>query len=65
MAIAPNNLHDSHEVEIEKPARYRRGPRQGEICTAHAAALICRTCNQHLQWLSREDLATLQEIHNG
>jgi hypothetical protein len=51
MAITRLTNHDSHEMAIHLT-------RQGK----HYAALRCCQCDRHVQWLSREDADTLQQL---
>ena len=49
MAITRLTTHDSHPMTIHLT-------RQGK----HYAALRCRQCDRHVQWLSREDADSLR-----
>lgn len=51
MAITRLTTHDSHPMTIHLT-------RQGK----HHAALRCRQCDLHVQWLSREDADSLQKL---
>jgi hypothetical protein len=49
MAITRLTKHDQHEISMHLTRNGR-----------HYAALRCRTCDQHIQWLSEEDATKLQ-----
>jgi hypothetical protein len=51
MAITQLNNHDQHAVRIH----LTRGGK-------HYAALRCVPCSKHIQWLSRQDTQSLNEL---
>jgi hypothetical protein len=51
MAITRLDQHDTHPVRIHLT-------REGK----HYAALRCCQCDKHIQWLSREDADSLQQL---
>ena len=52
MAITKLKHHDSHPVQIHycKPGK------------VHFAALRCKLCNTHIQWLNRQETAAIKEL---
>ena len=54
MAITKLTGHDNHQVSIHlcKPT------------STHYAALRCRCCDAHIQWLNRQEADTINRIIN-
>lgn len=52
MAITKLKHHDNHEISIHRC-------KPGKV---HYAALRCKQCNTHIQWLNRQQAQQIQEV---
>ena len=54
MAITRLTKHDKHKVSLHRC-------KPGKV---HYAALRCADCNEHIQWLNRQEAETINKILN-